>query len=165
MQCSAARTLGPLNQASMPIIAGRSDEQITSLTSLTSQLEPNQPRAVKRCCRIVGRPQPWGSQKKVRDRLVSCLRCNLCVPIRKIRGETGLKPPRFHPLGSILGDITLNGFIARTLISPRCGATTLERHFRPQLAGGGLVGHCHVCCKRLQLRLCSISTSQGCEMR
>ena len=46
------------------------------------------------------------------------MRCNLCGPIRKIRGETGLKPPRFHPLGSILGDITLNGFIARTLISP-----------------------------------------------
>ena len=85
--------------------------------------------------KFIGRPQPWGSQKKVRDRLVSCLRCNLCVPIRKIRGETGLKPPRFHPLGSILGDITLNGFIARTLISPRCGATTLERHFRPQLTG------------------------------
>ena len=117
------------------------------------------------CGRLLGRPQPWGSQKKVRDRLVSCLRCNLCVPIRKIRGETGLKPPRFHPLGSILGDIKLNGFIARTHISSPCGATTLERHRSPQLAGGGLVGHCHVCCKRLQLRLCSISTSQGCEMR
>ena len=35
MQYSAAQTLEPLNQASMPIIAGQIDEQITSLTSLT----------------------------------------------------------------------------------------------------------------------------------
>ena len=34
-QRSAALALGPLNQASMPIIAGQIDEQITSLTSLT----------------------------------------------------------------------------------------------------------------------------------
>ena len=34
MQCSTAQTLEPLNQASMPIIAGPIDEQIKSLTSL-----------------------------------------------------------------------------------------------------------------------------------
>ena len=39
MQYSAAQTLGPLNQASMPIIAGPIDEQITSLTSLTTTLD------------------------------------------------------------------------------------------------------------------------------